>query len=600
MDDANRDPVELLAEDFIERRRNGEAVTVEEYAAAHPDVADEIRDLFPTIAALETARSGDKPRTQRTFDCPERLGDLRIVREIGRGGMGVVYEAEQESLERRVAVKVLPGRTLFDTKQLERFRREARTAGALHHPGIVPVFSVGEQDGLHYLVMQLIDGVGLDVLTRRVGARTKSGSLASGSSVNFAGDKTIAVNLEDGLADALVAGRFDLTATVGGAPPLPSLRDALTEDFDDNDSLANSVRAATLGDSLNQADDVDLSAIDQEYYRSIAKIGAQAAEALAYAHSKGTLHRDIKPANLLLDRSGRVWITDFGLAKAVDQTNLSRTGELLGTLRYMAPEQLRGEASALSDLYALGLTLYELVTFRSPFAAPTPSEVLQKINEHQPERPRKINPRLPLDLERIILQAMAPEPGGRYASGDTLAEDLRRFLDEQPVTARSAGPVTELRRWSDRHRVAAAVVATTLVLGSLAMALWPSRPPDPVPARPAAPDAATSTADHLPPDQVFRPRGDVGPRPWQAAPRPRFDGPPVGHLPPAETARPLPEEAFGPPGTGEFIRHPPRNRPPLRHVPPHFDGLPPRGPAAAGEPEHREFRPGENPRERPE
>jgi serine/threonine protein kinase len=577
----NREPIEMLAEEFLQRRRGGERVSIDDYAAAHPEQAEEIRDLFPTIAALEEARPNEEADRGSGFTCPEQLGDLRILREIGRGGMGVVYEALQESLGRRVAVKVLPGRTLLDTKQLERFRREARTAAALQHPGIVPIYSVGEQDGLHYLVMQRIDGAGLDVLTRRVGARTKSGSLASGSSLSLAGDETIAAGLADaladgltdGLAEALVTGRFQIDPSAGTSQTTSS-NEALTTEFssapyNSGDSLAGSVRASALSAALADEADVDVGALGEEYYRSVAKIGAQAADALAYAHDQGTLHRDIKPANLLLDRSGRVWITDFGLAKAVGQADVSRTGELLGTLRYMAPEQLRGEATSLSDLYALGLTLYELVTFRSPFDAPTPSEVLHKINEHRPPRPRQLNARLPERLETIILKAMAADPQERYADCGELAADLRRFLDNESIAARRPSPVAGARSWVTRNRLAAVLLLTIALGGGAAAGLMLFRPPPD--ATPAGMDRREAGPRVMGPREINSREPGAGPRlpgrgphfgpPPEDRPRgPELRQGPPPHLGPEGQPLP-PDRGFGPPPIrGPDPERPPRDR----------------------------------------
>jgi len=184
--DEQRHPVELLADDFMARLRRGESPSVAEYAERYPALADDIRELFPTIAAMERLKQGkERSADGRASLGPirlERLGDYRIIREIGRGGMGIVYEAEQESLRRRVAVKVLPRQTLLDSKHLRRFQREARTAARLHHTNIVPIFGVGEQDGYHYYVMQYIRGVGLDQILRHLAdsaASSRQGSLAA-------------------------------------------------------------------------------------------------------------------------------------------------------------------------------------------------------------------------------------------------------------------------------------------------------------------------------------------------------------------------------------------------------------------------------------
>ena len=166
-DDVDRDPFEELASDFSRRLRSGETPSIEDYASSHPNLADEIRELFPTIAAMEKSKARSTAKESKPAPVSEglplnQLGDFRILGEIGRGGMGIVYEAEQISLGRNVAVKVLPKQALLDERHLRRFEREAQTAAKLHHTNIVPVFGVGQQDGFHYIVMQFIPGVGLD------------------------------------------------------------------------------------------------------------------------------------------------------------------------------------------------------------------------------------------------------------------------------------------------------------------------------------------------------------------------------------------------------------------------------------------------------
>ena len=170
----------------------------------------------------------------------------------------------------------------------------------------------------------------------------------------------------------------------------------------------------------------------QPYYRSVARVGQQVAEALAYAHDRGIVHRDIKPSNLLLDSAGVVWITDFGLAKAEDE-DLTHTGDILGTLRYMAPERFRGEADGRADVYTLGLTLYELLTLRPAFDSADRMQLIEQVKTAEPTRPRALDPRIPRDLETIVLKAIDKEPGRRYRGRGDLAEDLRRFLDDEPI-----------------------------------------------------------------------------------------------------------------------------------------------------------------------
>jgi eukaryotic-like serine/threonine-protein kinase len=309
----------------MERLRQGQRPSIGGYAARHPDLAEEIRDLFPTIAVTERlkARQAQSSDGRATLGPArlERLGDFRLIREIGRGGMGVVFEAEQESLGRRVAVKVLPRQVLLDERHLKRFQREARIAANLHHTNIVEVFGVGEQNGFHYYVMQCIRGIGLD---------------------------------------AVIPVLAKLARSQRNIQPQPTAEPAATA-ASENATAEATVRQL-LGGEAGVGPDGRLSS---HYWQSVARIALQAAEALRYAHSQGTLHRDIKPANLLLDTQGTVWLADFGLAKAARSDDISLSNDVVGTLRYMAPEQFRGSTDHRSDIYSLGLTLYERLALRS-------------------------------------------------------------------------------------------------------------------------------------------------------------------------------------------------------------------------------------------
>ncbi len=416
----DRDPLEALAEEFTRRQRAGESPSVEEYVARHPNLAEGIRELFPAIVAMERL----KARRERTSGGSaslgpvqlERLGDFRIIREIGRGGMGIVFAAEQESLGRRVALKVLPRQALLEKRHLARFEREAQIASRLHHTNIVQVYGVGEQEGFHYYVMQYVRGVGLE----RVVEHLRAGGAG-------AGDETVA----DG-ADA------------------PSAEPALLE----------TVCARLCGGK----GDAPSSPAGPAYWRSVAGVGEQVAEALAYAHEQGTLHRDIKPANLLLDEKGVVWVTDFGLARATTAPDVTAPGDLTGTLRYMAPERLRGQVSAQGDIYSLGLTLYEMLLLRPAYDQTDRSALMQQVAHHSPDRPRKVNPAIPRDLETVVLKAIARRRQDRYRTAGDLAADLRRFLEDRPVHARRVGPAGRLWRWGRRNKALAALAAASIVL----------------------------------------------------------------------------------------------------------------------------------------
>src|SRR5262249_23105258 len=296
----------------------------------HPELAGDIRELFPALVQIEQLKPATGDLTGPA--CPardgssiERLGEYRILREVGRGGMGVVYEAEQESLGRRVALKVLPPHALLSGTYLERFRREARAAARLHHTNIVPVFGVGEVDGVHFYAMQFIPGEPLDKVLQDL-CRLRRG----GPNPELSGS----------IAPSLLTGQF---VPPGGA-----------------DTVGQRAPASAMPTDAWPTPTLSGGPASSEYHRSVARIGVQVAEALAHAHKQGILHRDIKPSNLLLDAQGRVWITDFGLAKAEGTDELTQAGDIVGTLRFMAPERFDGQSLPQGDIYALGLTLYEL------------------------------------------------------------------------------------------------------------------------------------------------------------------------------------------------------------------------------------------------
>jgi len=415
----DRDPVDVVIEEFTERHRRGENPSIEEYVERYPELGEEIRELLDAAAAMERlkVRKERTPGGQASLRGVqlEQLGDFLIVREIGRGGMGIVYEAHQESLGRRVAVKVLPKQALLDEKHLRRFQREAQTAAGLHHTNIVPVFGVGQHEGYHYYVMQLIDGKGLD----------RCGALESAV----------------GQREDTKVGREDTDPVPIGPAGSPEAEHSTAE-------------PPVVEPALRDAD-----------ARAVACVGIQAAEALDYAHGHGVLHRDVKPANLILDSEGTVWVTDFGLAKILEQEGVTRSGDVVGTLRYIAAEHLTGvQVDARSDIYSLGITLYELLTREPAFGDLPQARLIEKIIAGDIARPRQLNADIPIDLETIVLKAIACDPEDRYQAAADLAEDLRRFLDDKPLLARRTTAVEHAWRWCRRNRLTAALSATALTL----------------------------------------------------------------------------------------------------------------------------------------
>jgi serine/threonine protein kinase/WD40 repeat protein len=394
-----------VADDFVRRRRRGERVDPEDYARRYPEHARLIRQVLSSLEMLGQSGVGP-PAPERGEAGSDRLGDFRLLREIGRGGMGIVYEAVELSLGRRVALKVLPFTGALDPRQLQRFRNEAQAAAQLHHAHIVPVYSVGVDRGMHFFAMQYIEGTTLAGFLDR---------LRQGP----------------GASDTLSLGRRRGAPSVSDHTPPPATRRALNR------------------------------------FRWVARLGVQAAEALEHAHQQGVVHRDIKPSNLLLDTRGELWVTDFGLARSQACAGLTATGDMVGTLRYMSPEQALGKPVLVdhrTDVYSLGLTLYELLTLTPAFPASGRGALLRAIAQDEPTPPRRVEPALPIDLETIVLKAMAKAPEHRYASAGEMALDLERFLGDRPILARPPSLLQRARRWARRRRSLALSLAVSLVL----------------------------------------------------------------------------------------------------------------------------------------
>ncbi len=488
-----------LADEFAERYRRGERPALQSYIDRHPELADLIREFFPAMVEMEQVKEdreiAGEPAPSGPLPPLGRLGDYRIIREIGRGGMGVVYEAEQVSLGRHVALKVLPKSRLHDANAQSRFEREARSAAKLHHTNIVPVFGVGEQDGMPYYVMQFIQGLGLDEVLEELKklqpGNTNGGGCAEGElgGVMNAGQVSqTAVESNGGpgnrrrgelsaaeIAHSLFVGEFEPTRDAQhGEGPLeerPGVFGAIGQRSDGHRTPVLSDSFMITSSSLVFAgmgrDRSKSSSRKQTYWQSVASVGVQVADALEYAHKQGINHRDIKPSNLLLDTHGTVWVTDFGLAKVNDQQNLTQTGDVLGTLRYMPPEAFEGKTDARSDTYSLGLTLYEMLAFRPAFAERERHRLIKQVIQEEPTRLGLANRAVPRDLATIIHKAIDRDPARRYATAAELAADLHRFLNDEPIKARRISAFERFSRWSRRHPG----VATSLVVIGLMVLL---------------------------------------------------------------------------------------------------------------------------------
>jgi eukaryotic-like serine/threonine-protein kinase len=496
-----------LADEFAARYRLGERPSIQEYINRHPELADEIRELFPAVVEIEQAGE-DQHETAEQADAPpatalQQLGDFRIIREVGKGGMGIVYEAEQVSLGRHVALKVLPKTMRLDAKAKSRFEREAKSAAKLHHTNIVPVFGVGEHDGTPYYVMQFIQGLGLDEVLEELKklqfAHGKAGMTTGGEprvSQNLGqashafGEKQQSENARTGQLSAATLARSLFTDGLGATELFQSERD----ETEGREAAVSEARerapvpgSPVLSDSFTVSssfgvmpersrDGSKAKSKNPNYWRRVASIGVQVADALEYAHKQGVHHRDIKPSNLLVDMQGTVWVTDFGLAKASDADNLTHTGDIVGTIRYMGPERFQGKSDARSDVYALGLTIYELLAMRAAFDERDRPKLMHQVLHEEPPRLRTVNRAVPRDLETIVHKAIAKEPSQRYPSAAALAQDLQCFVEDRPILARRASSRERLWRWCRRNPATAAFfVMTVLALVALAGAsaiLW--------------------------------------------------------------------------------------------------------------------------------
>jgi serine/threonine protein kinase len=430
-DPSTADDPRLLAavQEYLTDLEAGRRPDRRAYAARYPELSavmtpylDALDMVHGAAAQVQSASGKATPAPAEALPA-EPLGDFHIVREIGRGGMGVVYEAVQRSLGRRVALKVLPFAAALDARQLQRFRNEAQAAAHLHHQNIVPVYAVGAERGVHFYAMQLIEGQNLAALITALAPRP------------------------------------------AGAPTEPHVSAPLAALHPDT----RSALSAQLTTQHSQRAD--------GFFRTIAELVTQAADGLDYAHGLGIVHRDIKPANLLVDDRRNVWITDFGLAQFQTGGNLTQTGDLVGTLRYMSPEQAAGQRVPIdhrTDVYSLGATLYELLTLRPIFDGEDRQTVLNQITNDEPPAPRGIDRRVPVELETIVQKAIAKAPSERYATARELADDLRRYLRDEPIRARRASLVQRGRKWLRRHPsiVGSAVVLLMLVTAGSLLHAW--------------------------------------------------------------------------------------------------------------------------------
>lgn len=380
--DEQQDRLTQLLDRYLSALEQGERLDEAALLAEHPDLREALKHYLQSLGQLQqlaTAGQGSGailPTPPLDISLSMRIGDFELIRQLGRGGMGIVYEAKQLSLSRRVALKLLPITSSLDARMIARFQHEARAAAALAHPNIVPVLMVGDDAGVHYYAMHLVEGLSLDEVIELVRAA-----------------------------------RVEARRPSYVASPEPLRSDGCL---------------------------VPLATNLSDYIKQVLRIGLAAADALAAAHRAGVIHRDIKPSNLMVEPGGKTWITDFGLARLHDVSSLTQSGDLVGTLRYMSPEQARGTAGSIdhrTDIYSLGATLYELLTLHPAYSDYVGSQLLQQIASGPPVSIRKLCPEIPREVELVLCRAMAHQRDERYASASDFAADLARLIEGEPIPA---------------------------------------------------------------------------------------------------------------------------------------------------------------------
>ena len=415
--DEDADRVERLMAEWLATPMAERRATLERICADNSDLAPEIRDRIEALRSLGIecdAASG-------SLAFPDRLGDFRLLRRIGGGGMGVVYSAEQESLGREVALKLIRPEQLYFPGAKERFQREVESIARMQHPGIVPIYSVGTENGVPYFVMERIEGCTLAEVLKELEGRNVEALEGAHLARTIA--ELTSERLEREIAPQTGADLF----------------------------------AGTWGDTA-------------------LRIAFEVAQALEHAHAKGVLHRDIKPSNVLLTPDGRVMLFDFGLASSRHSTRLTQTGSHVGSLPYMSPEQLKSGKQALderTDVYSLGVTLYELLTLHLPHWAESSDELRDVILSGVVEGPRHWSRAVPRDVETVCMTAMEPDANRRYGNARVFAMDLANVLERRPIIARSPGRWYRFRRWVQRHPTASvATVSAFLLLVVAPLVAW--------------------------------------------------------------------------------------------------------------------------------
>jgi len=434
-------------------------VVLERYESLHPELAGTFRELAEAVQMLQETPVRPAPENGSAggvSSSPRRFGPYRVIRSIGRGGMGEVYEAVEEPLARRVAVKTIRRSQSTGATSLLRFDRERRTLARLHHTNIVPIFATGCEGDLLYFAMPYLSGASLGQVIKTALSHGSSGSSLSNSSFEEL--------LQEAHSRSQPASENPAQPVNAEPKPAAAGQDQATD-------------AGSPGGVASAVSDRDagLPELSKTYIRTAVAVMTAVAEGVHHAHEAGVIHRDLKPSNIMVETGGHAWVLDFGLAslKRVThegvaaplafaipaESDASLTAGPIGTPPYMAPEQHRDrkQADARTDVWGVGVTLYELLTLRRAFA--TERSVL----EDEPQSPRQLNPHLDRDLEAVVLKALRKDPAHRYATAGALADDLNRWLRHEPTSARPARPARRLALWSRRNPGWAAATLTTML-----------------------------------------------------------------------------------------------------------------------------------------
>ena len=409
-ENASTERLALILDDYLKSIEQGQPMDPEQLLADHPRDAVKLAEYLTSLQYFQASNPVSEPRELPNFDpaiekvegSGRRIGDFQLKQEIGRGGMGIVYDAHQQSLGRRVALKILPLFANHDPRKIQRFKNEARAAANVEHPNIVPIHAIGEANGVHYYAMQLIEGPSLASILDKLHSQAELTKVRPDSDQDS--------------------------------------QDAARSPFSNENASFGTSTSSTL-----------------EHIRVVAKLGKQVADALHAAHECGVVHRDIKPSNLLLDEAGKLWVTDFGLASCRDTHRLTQTGDVLGTMRYMSPEQARGDRELIdhrTDLYSLGVTLYELASLQHPAGANRSDDRLHLIRKepYQPIPLRSWNRAIPRDFQTIVMKSISEDPRDRYLSSLEMADDLQRFLEGRPILASPPGLLVRCGKVIQRNR----------------------------------------------------------------------------------------------------------------------------------------------------